>query len=62
MSRFFERAKTRDAALEQNLFELYQKDTKENSLAQLMLDAQRYNPKAENDTRVFREYMAKEAI
>lgn len=33
MSRFAERAKERDPKLEQNLFDLFEKDSKENSIA-----------------------------
>ena len=62
MNRFLERAKTRDPVLETDLFELYQQDMKENSVAQFMLDPASYKPKAAEETRVFREYMAKEAL
>ena len=62
IQRFKERASTRDSALEQDLFDLFVQDQKENSLAQLMLDAEKYNPKAVNETRKFREYMTSEAV
>jgi len=35
---------------------------KETSIAQFMLDPSSFNTKAIDDTRVFREYIAKEAI
>lgn len=62
IARFNERAKNRDASLETDLFELYQKDMKETSVAQFMLDPASFNAHAEGQTRVFREYMVKEAL
>lgn len=35
---------------------------KDNSLAQLMLEPEKYNAKADSETRIFREYMVKESI
>ena len=57
MNRFIERAKTRDPALETNLFDLFKKDAKETSSAQFFLDSDNFNSTAKNETRVFREYM-----
>jgi hypothetical protein len=62
MKRFIERAKQRDPALETDLFELFRKDEKDSSPAQFFLDAENYKMTAQNETRVFREYMVKEAI
>jgi len=62
LARFNERAKNRDANLETDLFELYQKDMKETSVAQFMLDPASFKTHAEGETRVFREYMVKEAL
>ena len=47
IARFSERAKTRDSSLESNLFDLYQKDMKETSVAQFMLDPASFNAHAE---------------
>jgi hypothetical protein len=62
LSRFVERAKTRDPVLETDLFELYQQDMKESSIAQFMLDPAAWNKKALDQTRVFREYMVTESL
>lgn len=62
LDRFTERAKTRDAALETDLFELYQQDMKEASIGQFMLDPASFKPKAIEKTKVFREYMVKESL
>lgn len=62
LERFADRAKTRDAALETDLFALYQQDMKEASVAQFMLDPASFKPKAIEETRVFREYMVKESL
>lgn len=61
LQRFNERARNRDPALEVDLIELYQKDDKDLSVAQFMLDPKNYKATAHDDTRVFREYMAEEA-
>ena len=57
LQRFIERAKNRDSALETDLFALYQKDMKEASVAQFMLDPSSFKTRALDETRVFREYM-----
>ena len=61
MNRFVDRARNRDPQLERDLFELYQADAKETSVAQFMLDPASFKTKAIDETRVFREYMTKEA-
>lgn len=62
LSRFVDRAKNRDQALETDLFSLYQQDMKESSVAQFMLDPASWKPKAVDETRVFRDYMVKESL
>lgn len=62
LKRFVDRAKNRDPALETDLFELYQQDMKESSVAQFMLDPASFKPKAAQDTRPFREYMVQESL
>lgn len=62
LSRFAERAKNRDQALETDLFALYQQDMKEASVAQFMLDPASWKPKAVDETRVFRDYMVQESL
>ena len=42
------------------MFDLFVKDQKENSLAQLMLDADKYSPHAYLETKPFREYMVQQ--
>jgi len=61
-SRFHERAKNRDPALEQNLNNLFLQNEKQFSYAQYMVDAKNFNNTAETETRPFREYMVKEAV
>lgn len=43
------------------MIELYQADAKETSVAQFMLDPTTFKTKAVDETRIFREYMTKEA-
>jgi len=62
LSRFADRAKTRDLALETDLFSLYQQDMKDSSVAQFMLDPAAFKPQAVEQTRVFREYMVQESL
>lgn len=58
LSRFIDRARNRDPALEADLLEIYHRDSKDNSLAQFALDASKYNNTALKETRPFREYIA----
>lgn len=44
------------------MFELYQQDSKEASVAQFMLDPNQFNERAQKDTRLMREYMVTESI
>jgi hypothetical protein len=60
--RMLERAKTRDPQLEQNLFDLFQSDARDASLATLALDPSSARMVADEETRPFREYMVQEAI
>jgi hypothetical protein len=62
LARFAERARARDPALEQNLFELYQKDMKDSSVAQFMLGPTAFATTGETQTRAMREYMVRESL
>lgn len=62
LSRFTERARQRDPRIETDLFELYQKDMKDSSVAQFMLDSDNFKATALDETRVHREYMVDEAM
>lgn len=62
IERFYERAKNRDPALEQDLNQLFLKNEKDSSYAQMFNDANSFNETAEKETRPFREYMVKEAV
>jgi hypothetical protein len=62
LKRFAERARARDPALEADLFDLYQKDDKDSSVAQLLLDETKFNPTAVKETAAIREYMLKEGV
>lgn len=62
IKRFYERAESRDPKLETDLFQLFQDDMKEQSVAQFMVDPASFKRKAVDETRVFREYMVKESL
>lgn len=62
LARFADRARNRDPVLEQDLFELYQQDAKDGSVAQFMLDPSKFANTAEDRTRPMREYMVNEAL
>ena len=62
IDRFWERAQTRDPAVEKDLYELYQRDGMSNSTAQFALDWRTYDVTALNETAPLREYMVKESI
>lgn len=62
IQRFVERARSRDPALERDLFDLYQQDSKESSIPQYMLDPSKTNFRAQEDTRIMREYMINESL
>lgn len=62
MDRFLERAKTRDPAIEQNIYDLYSRDEKTNSIAAAMIDSDNFRKTAEEETRPWREYMAREGV
>lgn len=57
-----ERARMRDPAVEKDLHELYTKDAKEHSLAQLFLDEAEMTPVALKETQAIREYMVREGV
>ena len=60
IGRFVDRAKTRDPALEADLFDVYMRDDKDASVAQVALDASKFKPTAVIETSPMREYMVKE--
>lgn len=62
LARFAERAQTRDPLIEQDLFELYQRDMKDTSVAQFALDPANFKDTAVEETRPVREYMIKESL
>jgi hypothetical protein len=62
VNRFSERAKNRNPELEANLFELYSKDSKDSSIAQLLIDDSKYNATAIKETAGMREYIIKEGV
>lgn len=62
ISRFIERAKNRSPLIEADLADLYAKDDKEFSLAQLALDPYNTKEVAREATVAHREYMAREAV
>ena len=62
IERFVERAKLRDPAIEQDIAELYFKDSKDNSVAAAMIDSDNYRQTALEETNPWREYMAKEGV
>jgi hypothetical protein len=61
-SRFMERAKLRDSAIEVDLAELYEQDDKDSSFAQAMLDPSKLKATARDVTNAHREYMAREGV
>lgn len=62
VSRHFERAKTRDPRIEQDLFETLRQDDKENSFAQLLLDETKFNPVLSQKTQPIRDYIVSESL
>lgn len=62
IERFIERAKKRDPALEQDLAELYMRDTKDSSIGTLLADSENFRRTAVEETSSFREYMAREGV
>jgi len=62
IERFVERSKTRDPAIEQNIAELYFRDSRDSSIAAAMIDSANYRQTAVEETQVWREYMAKEGV
>lgn len=57
-----ERARNRDPALEQDLWELFRKDQKDSSVAQLMVDPSNFKDTAIVETKPMREYIIKESL
>jgi hypothetical protein len=60
--KFLDRAKTRDPALEQNLFSLLESDARDNSIAQFVNNPEKFRDVATEETRPFREYMINESV
>ena len=60
--RFLERAKTRDAVIDQPLVNTFIEDQKATSVGQMLLNPDKYTAHAENVTNAHREYMAKEGV
>lgn len=62
VDRFLERAKGRDPAIEQDIASLYFDDSKYNSIAARMIDADNAAETAHAGTQPWREYVAKEGV
>lgn len=62
LTRFAERAAKRDPIMEESLIDLYKRDEKDTSLAQVLLDPENFNTTALEGTRAAREYMAQEGV
>lgn len=62
IDRFLERAKSRDPMIEQDIADLYFRDSKTNSVAAAMVDSDNFVKTAEEETRPWREYMAREGV
>jgi len=61
IERFYERARTRDPLLEQDLNELFTVDARDSSMAQFFNDSSKFRNVAGEETRPFREYMVNES-
>lgn len=62
INRFVERAKLRDPAIEQDIAQLYFEDAKTTSFAAALVDTENFRKTAEEETRPYREYMAREGV
>jgi hypothetical protein len=62
VDRFLERAKTRDPAIEQDIAQLYFDDSRDASIAALMVDEENFRETAAEGTRAWREYIAREGV
>lgn len=62
MERFFERAKTRDAAIDGSLIDTFTNDMKDTSVGQYVLNFKDFKPTAQLTTNAHREYMAREGV
>lgn len=60
--RFLERAKTREAVIDQPLVNTFIEDQKRTSVGQMLLNPDEYEAHAEKVTNAHREYMAKEGV
>lgn len=62
VDRFAERARTRDPAIEADIQDIYTRDTRDNSVAQIALDESKWSPVAHTETAPIREYMLREGL
>lgn len=62
VSRFSERAQTRNPAIEADIYDLYFRDTKDSSIAQFLLDETQAAGTALDGTAAIREYMLNEGV
>ena len=62
IDRFMDRAKTRDPILEQSLYDLFESDARDFSLAKLATDSENFRLVAMEETRPHREYMVNESV
>ena len=62
VDRFYERLRTRDPAITQDLGEIYLQDEKYRSLPAMLLEPEKFGDIARDATQPYREYMVKEAI
>lgn len=62
IKRFFERAKTRDAAIDGSLVDTFTNDMRDTSVGQAVLNSKDFKPTAQLTTNAHREYMAREGV
>jgi len=62
VDRFAERARTRDPAIEADVADIYMRDNRDNSVAQMALDQSKWRPVAHEETAPIREYMLNEGL
>lgn len=61
-ARFMERAKSRDPRIEQSIAQLYFEDSRDSSIAAAMIDPANSRMTAIEETKPWREYMAREGV
>ena len=62
VDRFAERARTRDPAIEADIADIYMRESRDNSAAQIALDGSKWRPVAYEETAPIREYMLNEGL